>query len=257
MRRLLIRPGAIGDCILSFPALAHLQAAYTEVWTPSAVVPLIQFGHCAVSLASTGIDLIGLDGVNPDESFQSRLQGFDEILSWYGANRPEFRAALENFGAPCRFYSALPPSDYRGHATDFFAQQVGADAGLIPRIAVGDVTPRESIVIHPFSGGKHKNWPLSSYLELEARLPCPVEWAAGPDEELPQATRLDNLLDLARWIRGARLYIGNDSGITHLAAATGVPTLALFGPTASEVWGPRGENVTIIKHDPITQLGVE
>lgn len=256
MRRLLIRPSAIGDCILSLPALAHLQAEYTEIWTPSAVVPLIQFAHSVLSLASTGIDLLGVGDWEPSEKLQGKLQSFDEIVSWYGTNRPEFRIALESFGVPCRFYQALPPADYTGHATDFFAQQVGAAPGLIPRIAA-DAMPRNTVVIHPFSGSKRKNWPLSSYRELASRLECPVEWTAGPDEELPEATRFSNLLDLARWIRGAQLYIGNDSGVTHLAAATGVPTLALFGPTAAKVWAPRGENITVIQYNPITQLNME
>ncbi len=257
MRRLLIRPGAIGDCILSLPALAHLQADDTEIWVPSAVVPLIQFAQRILPLVSTGIDLVGVGDLEPSENFRSKLRNFDEVVSWYGTNRPEFRAVMESFGVPCRFYQALPPVDYGGHAGDFFAQQVGAPLGLRPRIAVGDVELRNTVVIHPFSGGARKNWPLSSYLELASRLPCRVQWTAGPEEELPQANRFDNLLDLAQWICGARLYIGNDSGITHLAAATGVPTLALFGPTAPEVWAPRGENVTVLKHDPIVELKIE
>jgi heptosyltransferase-3 len=257
MRRLLIRPGAIGDCILSLPALAHLQAEYTEVWAPSAVVPLMQFAQSAVPLASTGIDLLGVGDLEPSAHLKSKLQNFDEIVNWYGTNRSEFRAALESFGVPCRFHRALPPADYRGHATDFFAQQVGAEPGLLPRITVHDALPRNSIVIHPFSGSGRKNWPLRLYLELASRLPCPVEWTAGPEEELPQAVRFSNLFDLARWIRGARLYIGNDSGITHLAAATGVPTLALFGPTAPDMWAPRGENVTVLQYDPMAELKAE
>ena len=257
MRRLLIRPGAIGDCILSLPALSHLQTDYTEVWTPSAVVPLIQFAQSVLPLASTGIDLLGVGDLKPPAQLQAKLRSFDEIVSWYGTTRPEFRTDLERFGVPCRFHQALPPADYTGHATDFFAEQVGATLGLWPQITVADAVPRKAIVIHPFSGSKRKNWPLRSYLELAAHLSYPVEWTAGPEEELSDATRFSNLLDLAQWIRGARLYIGNDSGITHLAAATGVPTLALFGPTDPEVWGPRGEKVTVLKYDPIAELKVE
>ena len=256
MRRLLIRPGAIGDCILSLPALAHLRADYTEVWAPSTVVPLIKFAQSVLPLASTGLDLLSVGDLKPSAQLQSKLHSFDEIVSWYGTNRPEFRAALESFGVPCRFYQALPPADYTGHATDFFARQVGAEPGLLPQIAV-DATPRHAVVIHPFSGSGRKNWPLRSYLELASHLPCPVEWTAGPEEKLAEATRFDNLSNLARWIRGARLYIGNDSGITHLAAATGVPTLALFGPTDPAVWGPRGKNVTVLKHDPIAELKID
>jgi hypothetical protein len=62
--RLIIRPGGIGDCILSLPAIEHLRAEYTEVWVPSAVVPLIRSVE-ARAIASTGIDLLGLPGVEP------------------------------------------------------------------------------------------------------------------------------------------------------------------------------------------------
>ncbi len=257
MHRLLIRPGAIGDCILSFPALAHLRTEYTEVWASSAVVPLIHFAHKVVPLLSTGIDRVGVGDWEPSEQFKSRVGSFDEIVSWYGANRPEFRAALESFGVPCRFYQALPSADYGGHATDFFAEQVGAPQGLVSHIAIDVVEKRNSVVIHPFSGGVRKNWPLSSYWELASRLPCPVEWTAGPEEQLEGAVRFNNLWELAQWMGGAQLYIGNDSGITHLAAATGTPTLALFGPTAPEVWAPRGRNVTALRNDPISQLTAE
>jgi len=59
--------------------------------------------------------------------------------------------------------------------------------------------------------------------------------------------RLDNLYELACWLARARLYIGNDSGITHLAAAVATPVLALFGPTDPSVWAPRGPNVRIAR----------
>ena len=59
----------------------------------------------------------------------------------------------------------------------------------------------------------------------------PVRWCAGPDDPpLQGAVRIDDLYELACWLARARLYIGNDSGITHLAAAVGTPVLALFGP---------------------------
>jgi ADP-heptose:LPS heptosyltransferase len=57
--------------------------------------------------------------------------------------------------------------------------------------------------------------------------------------------RIENLYELACWLASARLYIGNDSGITHLAAAVGTPVLALFGPTDPDVWAPRGANVRV------------
>jgi heptosyltransferase-3 len=258
MRRLLIRPGAIGDCLVAFPALEHLVADYTEVWIPSALVPLVPFAHRVRALASTGIDLVGVGDLQIPERIKTELTSFDSIVSWYGANRPEFRKALLSLDVACEFHPALPPILHCEHAIDFFAQQVGAPLGQYPKIRIEKRSaPRDSVVIHPFSGSVWKTWPESQYRKLALKLKCQVEWTAGPEEEWPEATRFENLAELAGWIAGARLYIGNDSGIAHLAAATGVPTLALFGPSPPQIWAPRGPDVTILVADPLESLSFE
>lgn len=257
MRRLLIRPGAIGDCILCFPALEYLRREYTEIWISSAVVPLIHFADMVRPLASTGLDLAGVGDLEIPVLLKARLQSFDSIVSWYGTNRPEFREALLRLGVSCQFLTALPPAGYTGHATEFFAAQAGAPSGCRPRLRVCSRSSRFEVVIHPFSGSLRKNWPLELYRELAARLSCPVQWTAGPEEELDEAIRFANLQELADWIAGSHLYIGNDSGITHLAAAAGVPVLALFGPASSPVWAPRGPNVTVLECDALEGLQVE
>ncbi len=221
------------------------------------MVPLIQFADAVRALNTTGLDLVAIGDLETPEHLMKKLRTFDSIVSWYGTNRPEFREALAGVGVPCEFHPALPPPGYRGHATDFFAEQAGASAGMIPRIDVQPSTQRQSVVIHPFSGSRRKNWPLERYRELAAQLPCSVEWTAGPEEHLPQAARFANLKLLADWMAGARLYIGNDSGITHLAAAIGMRTLALFGASAPEIWAPRGGNVTVLQCDPIEQLQID
>ncbi len=172
------------------------------------------------------------------------------------ANRPEFRSALARICKRCTFFDALPLAGGQENATDFYARQVGAPQGLTPRIRTDRTERRMSAIIHPFSGSSKKNWPLSRFQTLSNALPLEVEWLAGPEEELRDANRFDDLLEAAAWIRGARLYIGNDAGMTHLAAATGVQTLALFGPTDPAVWAPRGENVTVLRNEPIADLPV-
>lgn len=257
MRRLLIRPGAIGDCILSFPALQYLSRDFTEVWISSPVVPLVRFANAVRPLAATSIGMVGIGDLGMPQMLSEKLHTFDSIVSWYGSNRPEFRDALTNLGVPCTFHAALPPAGYLGHAVDFFAAQVGAPEGFTPRIETVPTQPRDSVVLHPFSGSARKNWPLDFFRHLAARLPCPVEWTAGPEDPLPEATRFENLAELADWIAGARLYVGNDSGITHLAAATGTPTLALFGPASAETWTPRGPNVSVLRAHGLESLSVE
>ena len=257
MRRLILRPGAIGDCILSIPALEHLRATYTEVWISSAVVPLVALADTVRPLSSTGLDTVGVGDLEMPAGLKQRLQSFDSIVSWYGSNRPEFREALTRLGVPCEFHAALPPSGFEGHATDFFSEQVGAPAGLLPQIGVPTATSRGTIIMHPFSGSARKNWPLASYRELAGRLARPVEWTCGPEEELSGAVRFDCLHELAMWMAGAQAYIGNDSGITHLAAAIGLPTLAIFGPCSPNAWVPRGPNVRVLRATSLCDLRVD
>jgi heptosyltransferase III len=261
VRRLIIRPGGIGDCILSLPAIGHLRTETTEVWVPSVVVslinaPLIRFAE-ARAIASTGIDLMGLAGVEPPPGLIARLRQFDSIVSWYGSNREEFREQVHALDLPFQFLDALPDCGAKTHAADFFLQQAGGDGFAVPRIECDLEARGDFAVIQPFSGSARKNWPLNRFRELAARLAMPVRWCAGPDETLEGAERFDDLYELARWLASARVYIGNDSGITHLAAAVGTPVVAIFGPTDPTVWAPRGERVSVVSGKSLDKITVD
>ena len=251
MRRLVIRPGAIGDVIVSLPAIDILWAEYLEVWTAPRNLPLIQCATRVRSIPSTGLDLLGV--TEPPGQLIEELRSFDSIVSWYGTNRPEFREAVTALGLPFTFFPALPPPDGPTHATEFYYDQVEPLSDYandrIPQIHC-PYRPREFAVIHPFSGSARKNWPLEKFRALAAKLErhMPVKWLAGDDDPpLPGSVRIADLYELACWLAGARVYVGNDSGITHLAAAVGTPVLALFGHTNPEVWAPRGPQVRVLK----------
>jgi heptosyltransferase-3 len=266
VRRLIIRPGGIGDCILSLPAIEHLRAEYTEVWVPSAVVPLIsapliRFAE-ARAIATTGIDLLALAGVDPPPQLIHRLRQFDSIVSWYGSNREEFRDEVGRLALPFQFLAALPDRSAKIHAADFFLRQAGGDGLAVPKIECEQGRRADFAVIHPFSGSAGKNWPLNRFRELADRLALPVRWCAGPQEPLPpelmsDAVRFENLYELACWLASARVYIGNDSGITHLAAAVGTPVVAVFGPTDPAVWAPRGERVRVVSGPSLDGIPVD
>jgi hypothetical protein len=254
VRRLVIRPGAIGDLILSLPAVESLRSQYLEVWVRTPNVPLVRFADRVRSIDSTGLDLLGVAA--PPAALLDELRGFDSIVSWYGANRPEFRGLTQSLGLPCVFLPALPPDDATVHATDFYLGQVREwceiQGDAIPRIPC-QVARGNFAAIHPFSGSARKNWPLEKFRQVAHGLEriMPVRWCAGPeDPPLAGAVRIDDLYDLACWLASARLYIGNDSGVTHLAAAVGTPVLALFGPTGPAVWAPRGPNVRVGQFTP-------
>lgn len=159
---------------------------------------------------------------------------FDEIVSWHGTNRPEFREAAA--GLPIRFFDALPQSSDL-HAVDFYMGQVGGPIGAIPRIAC-ERHDQGFIAIHPYSGSAKKNWP--HFAALARQLDRPVRFCVSPEQSWPEAAQFQDLFQLAKWLATACLYIGNDSGITHLAAAAGVPVIVIFQASDPQVWSPRG-----------------
>ena len=77
---------------------------------------------------------------------------------------------------------------------------------------------------------------------------------AGPEEVLDDAVRFDDLYELACWLSTARVYIGNDSGITHLAAAVGVPVVAIFLTTDPAIWAPRGPRVIVLRNPTVDDV---
>ncbi len=274
MRRLFIRPGAIGDCLCWLPTLAAMGPKEAEVWAPGPVLPLMELAPRRRNLVSTGFSLLGIPGARLPLGLVETLRGFNEILSWHGANRPELREECERLQLPIHFFEALPHRDSTHHVSDWFLCQTSAWHGLgaepaawcseggrrflLPSLAEGGTpgTPLR-VVMHPFSGNARKNWPLERYRRLAQSIGAfaqggiSIQWCAGPEDALPEdlvrgAWRFERLDDLARALAGAFLFIGNDSGITHLAAILGVPCLVFFGPESPRVWSPRGALVRLV-----------
>src|SRR5205085_4474828 len=133
------------------------------------------------------------------------------------------------------------------HAADHLLTTTGLPAPPLPDLW----KPGSSrVIIHPGSGSRNKCWP--GFAQLAAEIPEAV-MMTGPCESSDsfESLSLPHLKDLtlqqaAREIQSCRLFIGNDSGITHIAAYWGCPTLALFGPTDPGVWGPVGRRVRVL-----------
>src|SRR5262249_15637146 len=161
MRRLLIRPGAIGDVILSLPTLEAARAEYTEIWAPRPVLPLIRFADRTRAIIDTGLDRIAVI----EDAQVPELETFDSIYSWYGTNRSEFRDAVAHL--PFTSLPALPP----------------ANDG-VPKILVLAAPVENFAVIHPFASSPAKRWQLDHFRAVAASLGCPIKWLAGPEEQL-------------------------------------------------------------------------
>lgn len=139
------------------------------------------------------------------------------------------------------------------------------------------------IAIHPGSGSKKKNWPIQRFIETIRYLLCnphiklliiygPAEEETGVEAMFNHAllsiqkifwdrinfVRNIPLPRLAAILNRVDCFLGNDSGITHIAAAVGIPTAAIFGPTDPDVWAPRGENIRIIRNEsPCSPCGIK
>lgn len=183
-----------------------------------------------------------------------------------------------------------PPEGKRVHMVDYLAKTVGVQNVVVERIAPFVLGYRQvcnelgttrgpydrNVAIHPGSGGARKCWPVASFVSVIAHLwqrGYPILLLAGPaDRErvsriqnsLPSPPRpdmLDVLIDaplvvVAEYLQQCSCYLGNDSGITHLAAMLGIPTLALFGPSDPTTWRPLGPDVEVIQERNLEQLPI-
>jgi ADP-heptose:LPS heptosyltransferase len=181
--------------------------------------------------------------------------------------------------------NSFPPWDEKVHLADHllkqFAQFGFPTSGSNPRLYLGEsdrewaknfwkgkgVPPEERskvIVLHPGSGSRKKVWPLERFSNLarflRAHLGSRILIVLGPAEgpEVQKAfedkgpdsfilAKGLTLLQLASVMEGCWFFIGNDSGISHMAAALGLPTVVVFGPTDQNVWSPRGEKTFVVR----------
>ena len=154
------------------------------------------------------------------------------------------------------------------HAVWQFGEVLG-ELGLtlgdpVPKMSVGPkLKGRSRLGFHLGSGSARKNWPVNYWIELTERLNDFFDdfllIGGEADHELVGEfcarsrvrglrTLLDaDLLALAEALNECRVFVGHDTGVTHLAAAVGIPTVALFGATDPDVWAPLGDHVRVTR----------
>jgi ADP-heptose:LPS heptosyltransferase len=119
--------------------------------------------------------------------------------------------------------------------------------------------PEGFLAVHPGSGSPRKSWPAERFAAVLDSLALPRPWllvegpadatAAGALARRPGAVLARGLgvRALGAVLAQAGLFIGHDSGVSHLAAAWRAPTLALFGPTDPAIWAPVGPRVRVLR----------
>jgi len=274
---LVIRGGAIGDFILTLPAIAALRRQF-----PSLHLEVLGYPHI-VQLALAGglvdrvepIEARGLAGFfarhgQLAENLADYFSEFDIIVSYLFDPDEIFRSNVARC-SPAQFIqgphrpdesAGLPASQVYLKPLERLAI-FGADP--VPRLSIQGRPEKTGIIaLHPGSGSAQKNWPEARWSELLQKL---IDWtdrdlllvggeaegerlqrlaAALPPGRIQVAQSLP-LAELAKLLERCGGFLGHDSGISHLASALGLPGLVLWGPTVEAVWRPTGERVRILR----------
>jgi len=289
-RILVIRGGAIGDFILTLPALKALREAYLN-----AHIEILGYKHIA-ALAENRFYAQAVRSIEygPLSSFFARnselpaelvgyFASFDLIISFLYDPDRIFEGNLRRCGVENLLCGPAKIAEKGGHAAKQLARPI-EELG----IRVADLTEeiflsekdrqfaheflrnlsRPIVAIHPGSGSKEKNWPLEKWIELVSSK-SGLSRANGVRGSLVVVSGEADKAQIAQlehaWkdrdVRFAKdlplrhlaavlehnIFVGHDSGISHLAAAAGANCILLFGPTDPSVWAPRNENVQALR----------
>ncbi|HEY3661435.1 MAG TPA: glycosyltransferase family 9 protein [Candidatus Udaeobacter sp.] len=285
-RILVIRGGAIGDFILTLPALKALRDAW-----PQAHIEILGYRHIA-ALAEKRFYVQAVHSIEygplgrffarnselPAE-LSDRFASFDLIISYLYDPDGVFETNVRRCGVQNLICGPARIAESAGHAVRQLArpiEKLGLNTRdfaerIFPSVEDREFArqflapPRQPVIaIHPGSGSHEKNWPLENWIGLFssgsrfANVEDLVVISGEADEA--QTNELETEWK-NRDVRFARnlplpvlaavlehtLFIGHDSGISHLAAAAGAKSILLFGPTDPDVWAPQNANVRVLR----------
>ena len=284
-RILVIRGGAIGDFICTLPAIGALRERWPEAQLEILGYPHIaelahgrRYADALRSIEARAMAGFFVPNGMLDPAWMDYFGSFNVVISYLFDPDEVCADNIRRCGVK-HFITASPkPRDLP--AVQHYCQPLEALAIYVehpvPRVFPDDtdrqvasefLAPlgRERIAaIHPGSGSEKKNWPVEKFAALarwlvdelalqlivvrgEADERVVDKFTAGiKPRPVTLATSL-KLVELAGVLERCVVFVGNDSGITHLAAAVGTPTVALFGPASVPIWEPRGDRVRVVR----------
>lgn len=287
MRILVVRGGSLGDFILTLPAIVSLRRrwpdAHMEIMGHLSTLRLVENIVGGIS----SLDQAGLapffvkDGQLP-KHLVNYFSSFDLIVSYTPDGDGLFRRNLLRAGAgrvispakviPTRgehiadqFLDVLHPLGIRNEGGPLTLTLGERDSCWAGQFWKEKELSWNVVCLHPGSGGEGKRWEGERFAQLgdwlRSELGARILIVSGEADEKvadevahkmktrPILLRELELPRLASLLRRCRLFVGNDSGVSHLSALLGIPTIAIFGPSDPTIWGPRGKRVVIIRKD--------
>ncbi len=288
-RVLVIRGGAIGDFILTLPAIRLLRegipGCHLEVMGYPGIAQLAVTAGLADTVRHLGHqDMAPLfaPGAPVKDEIADHLRSFNLVVSYLFDPDGHFRGNLERLGVKTLVECPHRVQPGAGPASAQLARPLEKLAFFLddPAPWIGDARDRppeqsqvpSRFLLHPGSGSTSKNWPLNRFLQVMHHLretqpnaelillTGEVEEARGVLSELQSEDW--RALRCAHWHglplnelyirlislgKAGSVFLGHDSGISHLAAACGLPCLLLFGPTDPAVWAPQNPGVKVLR----------
>lgn len=264
---LILHPGALGDVVATFPAFLALRRRFRPL-------ALLCQGHIAALASRLGVIDTPLDlessvfgalfGAPTDPRLAGLLAPYRRLLVF--SSRPRLTDDLRRClpDAALHPVTARPPLDRKTHVLRHLYDQLVACGLLAPAdraapaagpfgaAASQPAPPGAPILLHPGAGSPRKRWPLASFLTVAAGLearglqpafllgPAEGDLAAGLRDPNRPLHQVAELRQLQRLLAASGGLIGNDSGISHLSAFLGLPTVTVFGPSDARRWAPSG-----------------
>jgi heptosyltransferase-3 len=277
---LVIRGGAIGDFILTLPAISALRETF-----PQTNLELLGYPKLAELARTAGIiDAFRSIEARPLARFFARNAKLDDDWSAYFDSCSVIISYLydpddifkTNVGrvSKAQFIQGQhrPSEQEETHATAVFLKPLEQlaifDTDPVPKLTI----PKSSslnglwVAAHPGSGSEKKNWPLESWKDLLTRLIAETSFnllltsgeAEGNRVDLlakllpsPRVRLVKNLplAELSGLLAQSKAFVGHDSGITHIAAALGLKTVVLWGPSNERIWRPLNPGTHVLKSE--------
>ncbi len=283
---LIVRPGAIGDALLTFPLLYALKTRTPSLSitfvSNAAVLSLAQIWRLADAVFDYGSlewsELFTQNGIR-SPALLHVLGSIKCAICWLRDPDKLVEHNLRAIGIPqVLVVPGLP--NIEQHITAYLAQTLNMTlTGEEETHAFGSLITRTAIrvALHPGSGGKAKCWPIERFAHVIVALwqrnisvllltgPADTERLTLLLQMLPLPSTPDLLVSLVNapltevveQLQRCTAYLGNDSGITHLAALLGLPTIALFGTSNPVMWHPVGLHVHVVHQANMEAILIE
>ena len=286
-RVLVIRGAAIGDFIVTLPAMRLLKESIPGcrldvLGDPgiSALAKVAGIADDTWNLDHRSMAPLFAPGAAIDPAVVERLTSYNVVVSYLFDPDGIFRGNLERLGVKTFIECPHRVLDGLGPAPAQLARPLEKLAMFLedpaPRISIPNADgPVERVILHPGSGSLKKNWGLDNWREIlervadafpklelvvvtgEAEAERGVTQEIGAGWTALRFTHWDQhsleVLATARFPSKRACFLGHDSGISHLAAACGLPCFLLFGPTDPSVWAPTHPGVEVF-HRPDESL---